>query len=59
MKLPSQPAPFNDDALPLFAWSRRVHWTALPWPAKRIAHKFGVTPNVASLIAVELFGGRE
>jgi hypothetical protein len=59
MKLPIHAPVFNEDTLPLFAWSRRMRWTTLPWPAQRIAHRFGVTPTHATLIAGELFRGRE
>ncbi len=57
MRLARRLRPRNQHQPDLFAWADHRERQALPWPARRLAARYGLSPAAARCIASELYGG--
>ncbi|MND03215.1 hypothetical protein D3C83_229350 [compost metagenome] len=57
MRLARRPRPRNQHQPDLFAWADHCERLALPWPARRLVVRYGLSAAAARCIAGELYGG--
>jgi hypothetical protein len=60
MRLPHRHHRFNAQQLTLFAWADSRERIALPFPARVLASRYGLSPQRAALVAqLAGYGGRQ